>query len=99
MGTWKIVDLPPGAKPIPHSLVFKEKLGTDGDVDTHRIRVVAGGHKQVYGVDYNETFAAAAKMPLVHVVLANGAQQDWEMHVNLWLTMRCGHVCLQLFTC
>jgi len=32
------------------------------------------------GVDYNETFAAVAKMPLVHVVLANGAQQDWEMH-------------------
>ena len=25
-------------------------------------------------------FAAAAKMPSVHVVLANGAQQDWEMH-------------------
>ena len=80
LGTWKIVDLPPGAKPIPHSLVFKEKLGPDGDVDTRRIRVVAGGHKQVYGVDYNETFAAAAKMPSVRVVLANSAQHDWEMH-------------------
>jgi hypothetical protein len=61
-------------------LVFKEKLGPDGDVDTHQIRVVAGGHKQVYGVDYNEMFATAAKMPSVRVVLANGAQQDWEMH-------------------
>jgi len=58
----------------------KEKLGPDGDVYTHQIRVVAGGHKQVYGVDYNEMFATAAKMPSVRVVLANGAQQDWEMH-------------------
>jgi len=35
--TWKIVDLPPGAKLIPHSLVFKEKLGQDRDIDTHWI--------------------------------------------------------------
>ena len=61
-------------------MVFKEKLGPDGDVDTRQIQVVAGGHKQVYGVDYNETFVAAAKMPLVCVVLANSAQQDCEMH-------------------
>ena len=39
-----------------------------------------GGHKQTFGVDYTETLAAAAKMLLVHVLLANVAQQDWEMH-------------------
>jgi hypothetical protein len=80
LGTWEIVDLPPEAKAIPRSVVFKEKIGPDGNVETRRARVVAGGHKQTYGVDYNETFAAAAKMPSVRVVLANGAQQDWEMH-------------------
>jgi hypothetical protein len=74
--TWKIVNLPAGAKVIPHSIVFKEKLGPDGQVDTWRVRVVAGGHKQTYGVDYKETFAAAAKMLTVHVVLRNAAQQD-----------------------
>src|ERR1700720_2797362 len=78
--TWKIVNLPVGAKPIPHSIVFKEKLGPDGKVDTWRVRVVAGGHKQTYGVDYKETFTATAKMPTVRKVLGNAAQQDWEMH-------------------
>ena len=39
-----------------------------------------GGHRQKYGVDYNETFATAAKMLSIQVVLGDAAQQDWEMH-------------------
>jgi hypothetical protein len=80
LGTWKIVDLPPRAKAIPQSVVFREKIGPDGNVETRRARVVVRGHKQTYGVNDNETFAVVAKMPSVRVVLANGAQQDWEMH-------------------
>ena len=36
------------------------------------------------GVNYTETFSAAAKMPTIHVVLANAAHQDWEIkHVDV----------------
>ena len=80
LGIWEVVKLPPGAKAIPHSVVFKEKRGPNGHIKTWRAHVVAGGHKQTHGIDYNETFVAAAKMPSIRVVLANGAQQDWEMH-------------------
>ena len=41
---------------------------------------MAGGHRQTYGVNYNETFAMAAKMPYICMVLGNAAQQDWEIH-------------------
>ena len=41
---------------------------------------MAGGHKQVEGINYTETFSAAVKMPSVHVVLANTAERDWEIH-------------------
>jgi Reverse transcriptase (RNA-dependent DNA polymerase) len=45
---------------------------------------VAGGHRQVEGVNYMETFSAAAKMPTVQVVLANAAHQDWEIeHIDV----------------
>lgn len=48
------------------------------------MRIVAGGHRQVKGVNYTETFSAAAKMTTVHVVLANAAHQDWEIeHVDM----------------
>ena len=46
--------------------------------------IVAGGHRQVEGVNYSETFSSVAKMPTVQVVLANAATQDWEIeHVDV----------------
>ena len=46
--------------------------------------IVAGGHRQVEGVNYSETFSATAKMPTVRAVLANVAHQDWEIeHVDV----------------
>ena len=36
------------------------------------------------GVNYIKTFLATAKMPTVHVVLANAAHQDWKIkHVDV----------------
>jgi hypothetical protein len=60
--------------------MFAHHSGPTGKVETYRIRVVAGGHKQVEGINYMETFLAAVKMPSVRVVLVNAAEQDWEIH-------------------
>ena len=42
-------------------------------------RIVAGCHRQIEGINYTEMFSAAAKMPTVHAVLTNAAQQDWAI--------------------
>ena len=77
-------DLPQGQTAIPCSEVVRVKQGPNGDVQSYRVRIVAGGHKQIKGVNYTETFSAAAKMPTVHVVLTNAAHQDWEIeHVDV----------------
>ena len=48
------------------------------------MRIVAGGHRQVQGVNYSETFLSMAKMPTIQVILANAATQDWEIeHVDV----------------
>ena len=65
LGTWELVRLPPGKTPIPHSLIFKEKLGADGNIDFWQVQPIAGGHRQTYGVNYDETFAMVAKMPSI----------------------------------
>jgi hypothetical protein len=84
LGTWDVVDLPPGHIPIPCSGVTRVKRGPNGEVQSYRVRIVAGGHKQVEGINYTETFSAAAKMPTVRAVLANAAHQDWEIeHVDV----------------
>jgi hypothetical protein len=64
--------------------VVKVKRGPNGQVQSYRVRIVAGGHRQVEGVNYSDTFSAAAKMPAVRAVLANAAHQDWEIeHVDV----------------
>jgi hypothetical protein len=69
---------------IPCSAVTRVKQGPNGEVQSYRARIVAGGHKQVEGVNYTETFSAAAKMPTVWAVLANTTHQNWEIkHVDV----------------
>jgi Reverse transcriptase (RNA-dependent DNA polymerase) len=84
LGTWEVVDLPKGETVIPCSEITRVKRGPDGEVQSYRVRIVAGGHKQIEGINYTETFLAAAKMPTVRVVLANAAHQDWEIeHIDV----------------
>ena len=84
LGTWVIEDLLKGHNAIPCSAVLKEKHGPDGEITSYRVRIVAGGHRQVEGVNYSKTFSSVAKMPTVQVILANAATQDWEMeHVDV----------------
>ena len=84
LSTWVIEDLPKGHTAIPCSAVLKEKHGPNGEITSYQVRIVTGGHRQVEGVNYSETFSSAAKMPTMRVVLANAATQDWEIdHVNI----------------
>ena len=84
LGTWVVEDLPKGQSAIPCSEVLTIKRGPDGEIKSYRVRIVAGGHRQVEGVNYTEKFSSMAKMPMVHVVLANAAEQDWAIeHVNI----------------
>ena len=61
--TWDIVDLPQGHTAIPCSEVIKVKHGPNGEILSYQVRIVAGGHRQIKGINYTETFSAAAKMP------------------------------------
>ena len=84
LGTWVIEDLLKGHNTIPCSAMLKEKHGPDGKITSYQVHIVAGGHRQVEGVNYSETFSSAAKMPTIQVVLANAATQDWEIeHVDV----------------
>ena len=80
LSTWVIEDLPQGAPVIPCTTVLKEKHGPDGEIESYCVRIITGGHRQVEGVNYTETFSAAAKMLSVQVILANAAECNWEIH-------------------
>ena len=78
--TWELTLPPVGVLIIPCTEVFKEKTGPDGKITEWRLQIVAGGHKQKKGVNYDKTFSSAAKMPTVHIMLADAVQLDWKIH-------------------
>lgn len=79
MGTWDVVELPPGRKAIGTKWVFKAKTNSSGVVVRYKARLVVQGFSQIEGVDYFDTYAPVANITTVRTLLAVAAMQDWEL--------------------
>lgn len=55
--TWRLVDLPPGHKPIGLKWVYKLKKDASGNVVKHKARLVTKGYVRKQGIDFEEVFA------------------------------------------
>ena len=75
--TWEIVPLPPGCKSIGSKWLYKTKYNPNDTIKRHKSRLVILGCKQIYGIDYEQTFAPVAKMSTVRALLAVTAIFDW----------------------
>jgi hypothetical protein len=79
-GTWELVERKPGMKVIPSKWVFKLKRDSEGRINRYKCRLVAGGHRQTYGVDFEETFAPVSKATSLRVLLSIAAYNKWKVH-------------------
>jgi hypothetical protein len=77
--TWELIPHPKDKPVIPSQVILQEKPGPNGEVIKQKVRVVAGGHKQQKGINYNETFVAVAKIASIRAVLSLATQWDWEV--------------------
>ena len=79
-GTWKLVERQPGMKVIPCKWVFDIKTDAAGKPIRFKARLVAGGHRQVAGVDYEETYAPVSRHTTLRTFLAVCAARGWNCH-------------------
>jgi hypothetical protein len=79
-GTWSLVDLPPGRKPIGMKWVFKVKRDEHGAVSKHKERLVVKGYAQRHDIDYDKVFALVARLDSVRLLIALGTHEGWEVH-------------------
>ncbi|GJU22548.1 putative ribonuclease H-like domain-containing protein [Tanacetum coccineum] len=67
---WILVDLPIGKRVIGTKWVFKNKKDERGIVIRNKARLVAQGHRQEEGIDYEEVFAPVARIEAIRLFLA-----------------------------
>jgi transposase InsO family protein len=78
-GTWKLVDLPPGAKAIGCGWVFRIKRNADGSIERYKARLVAKGYSQRPGFDYTEVFAPTFRYAAIRTIIALAAINDLHL--------------------
>nr|GEX45462.1 hypothetical protein [Tanacetum cinerariifolium] len=67
---WILVDCPKGVRPIGTKWVLKNKKDERGIVIRNKARLVAQGHTQEEGIDYEEVFAPVARIEAIRLFLA-----------------------------
>nr|GFB74690.1 retrovirus-related Pol polyprotein from transposon TNT 1-94 [Tanacetum cinerariifolium] len=67
---WSLVDCPKGVRPIETKWVLKNKKDERGIVIKNKARLVAQGHTQEEGIDYDEVFAPVARIEAIILCLA-----------------------------
>nr|GEU97619.1 copia protein [Tanacetum cinerariifolium] len=67
---WKLVPLPAGKIAIGTKWILKNKRDARGIVVRNKARLVAQGHRQEEGIDYDEVFAPVARIEAIRLFLA-----------------------------
>ncbi|GKC59212.1 putative ribonuclease H-like domain-containing protein [Tanacetum coccineum] len=83
---WILVDLPIGKRAIRIKWVFKNKKYERGIVIRNKARLVAQGHRQEEGIDYEEVFAPVARIEAIRLFLAYASFMGflvYQMDVNI----------------
>ncbi|GJW29900.1 putative ribonuclease H-like domain-containing protein [Tanacetum coccineum] len=98
---WILVDLPFGKKAIGTKWVYQNKKDERGVVVRNKARLVAQGHRQEEGIDYDEVFAPVARIEAIRIFLVFASylgfyciSNGYEKCLALWLKLMGGHMCL-----
>ncbi|GKE88152.1 copia protein [Tanacetum coccineum] len=67
---WKLIPLPAGKTAIGTKWILKNKRDARGIVVRNKARLVAQGHRQGEGIDYDEVFAPVARIEAIRLFLA-----------------------------
>ena len=66
---WDLVPKPQNKNIIGTKWVFRNKLNEQGEVVRNKARLVAQGYSQQEGIDYTKTFAQAARLEAIMLLL------------------------------
>mmetsp|Transcript_68603 Transcript_68603/g.143115 ORF Transcript_68603/g.143115 Transcript_68603/m.143115 type:complete len:1720 (-) Transcript_68603:7252-12411(-) len=75
MGTFEIVDIPPGVVPLPSRFTYRIKRCRDGKIAKYKARLVARGDMQ-YECDFSETYAPTSRFAAIRTIISIATQEN-----------------------
>jgi len=72
-------DVPCGQRPLKGKLVCKRKRDDAGNIVRYKVRYIAKGYAQRYGVDYDKTTAPTVRLESFRALLHVAATLDWDL--------------------
>ncbi|CAI5482202.1 unnamed protein product [Closterium sp. Yama58-4] len=78
-GTWELVERPPGVNVMKNRWVLTTKYHIDDTVEREKARLVVKGFTQVYGADYDETYAPVSSYITLRIFLSIVAVLDLNL--------------------
>jgi Reverse transcriptase (RNA-dependent DNA polymerase) len=77
--TWDMVPRPSGKNVVGCKWVYSVKHNPKEKVDRFKAQLVAKGYTQIYGVDYEQTFAPVAKMNTARTLISCAVKLGWDL--------------------
>ncbi len=60
--------------------MYKVKYNADGSMSKYKVRLVAKGYAQNYGIDYEETYNLVTKMITIRTIITMAIAKGWSLH-------------------
>jgi hypothetical protein len=79
-GTWVVAAVPAGRSAIPAMWIMKVKFNADGTIDKFKVRLVAKGFRQRFGLDFHESFAPTLRTTTLRFLIALACRLGLEAH-------------------
>nr|GEX51300.1 retrovirus-related Pol polyprotein from transposon TNT 1-94 [Tanacetum cinerariifolium] len=76
---WELVPQPKNMTIIGTKWVFRNKVDENGIVSRNKDKLVAQGHNQQEGIDYDETYASVARLESIRILLAYACALDFKL--------------------
>ncbi|CAI7912766.1 unnamed protein product [Closterium sp. NIES-54] len=79
MGTWELVERPPGVNIMKNQWMLTTKYHIDDTVEREKARLVVNGFMQMYGANYEETYAPVSSYVMLRIFLSIVAVLDLNL--------------------
>jgi hypothetical protein len=74
-----LTELPKGRVAIGNKWILRRRFNVEGQIARRKARLVVKGYRQVYGLDYTETFAPVVRYTTVKFLLVQAVVRGLEV--------------------